>query len=61
MLIEIGYVFHLKESIDKKLCHMQILAVKGVGGLGESVKKGRSVMKMFSQKILDEVLKSCKK
>ena len=31
------------------------------GGGGESVKKGKSLTKILFQKMLDEVLKSCKK
>ena len=35
-------------KIDKNLCHaQQILGIKGVGGLGESVKKGKFATKIF--------------
>ena len=39
----------------------QILAVKGVDSLSESVKKEKFVMKIFFQLMLNEVLNSCKK
>ena len=47
---------HLRENWQKK----QILAIKWVGGLHESVKKENLWQNLF-QKMFNEVLKSCKK
>ena len=53
---------HHKGSIDKKvLSRQQILAVKGVGGLNETVKKGKLVTEIFFQIMLNEVLTICEK
>ena len=49
-------------NIDKKTCHTQlVLDVKGVGALGESLKKGKFVTKFFFEIMLNEVSKRCKK
>ena len=43
-------------------CHiLQILAVKGMGALNETIKKGNFVTKTIFQVMLNEVLKSCEK
>ena len=39
----------------------QILNIKGVVSLGESVKKGKFMTNIFFQTMLNEVKKSCKK
>ena len=59
----IAHVFLSNEgALTKNFCHaLQILAIKGVGGLSESVKRENLRQKSFLQIILNEVLRICEK
>ena len=47
-----GFGCYVKEESTKNFCQAQILAIKGVGGLSESVKKRKFATKCFFQIML---------